>query len=113
MFVMASNWQHQCHAYLASLPKYTLPTHPFFNKLVCPHYTFEAAIYLALALMGAPMAGGPAAMQILPLNYTMMCVVVWVIAQLGCVASETKKWSEEKFGKEKMAGKNLIIPGVW
>lgn len=54
VFILASGVQHDCHAYLASLPKYTLPIHPIFQSFICPHYTAECLIYLSLAFISAP-----------------------------------------------------------
>ena len=70
LFILASGFQHDCHAYLASLKTrkpsptsapaspnpssatastYKLPEHPAFAYLIAPHYTAECLIYLALA----------------------------------------------------------------
>src|SRR4051812_48234572 len=54
LFLFASGIQHDCHAYLTSLEKYTLPSHPLFQRVICPHYTAECAIYLSLSIVAAP-----------------------------------------------------------
>ncbi|KAI6837481.1 hypothetical protein KC340_g18388 [Hortaea werneckii] len=83
LFILASGFQHDCHAYLCSLkspssstttttnaaankdndpssssgkPKdsYQLPTHPAFTHLIVPHYTAECLLYLSLAFLAAP-----------------------------------------------------------
>ncbi|KAK8213565.1 hypothetical protein M8818_002867 [Zalaria obscura] len=54
LFLFASGIQHDCHAYLGSLKKYSMPDHPVFQRLVCPHYTAECVIYLSLAILAAP-----------------------------------------------------------
>ncbi|RMX72019.1 hypothetical protein D0869_15042 [Hortaea werneckii] len=79
LFILASGFQHDCHAYLCSLkspastptskddndsssssssgkPKdsYKLPTHPAFTHLIVPHYTAECLLYLSLAFLAAP-----------------------------------------------------------
>ncbi|KAI7181906.1 hypothetical protein KC316_g9056 [Hortaea werneckii] len=77
LFILASGFQHDCHAYLCSLkspssstttttttndnndttkPKdsYKLPTHPAFSHLIVPHYTAECLLYLSLAFLAAP-----------------------------------------------------------
>src|SRR5256885_15162765 len=54
VFLFASGVQHDCHRYLASLEKYTLPDLPMFQIFICPHYTAECLIYLCLAILAAP-----------------------------------------------------------
>ncbi|RDL40407.1 3-oxo-5-alpha-steroid 4-dehydrogenase-like protein [Venustampulla echinocandica] len=54
LFVLGSAAQHICHKHLASLKKYTLPNHPFFRFLICPHYTSECLIYVAIAIVATP-----------------------------------------------------------
>src|SRR6187402_1645134 len=54
IFILASGIQHDCHEHLASLKKYTLPQHYWFQSVVCPHYTSECLIYLAIAIVAAP-----------------------------------------------------------
>ncbi|KAJ5112829.1 hypothetical protein N7532_000874 [Penicillium argentinense] len=58
LFLVASGMQHDCHHFLFSLKKYTLPDHPIFRAIVCPHYGAECIIYLSLALIGAPGGNG-------------------------------------------------------
>ena len=50
IFIVASGIQHDCHVYLASLKKYTLPDQQLFRIVLCPHYTCECFIYLAIAI---------------------------------------------------------------
>ncbi|KAI6902381.1 hypothetical protein KC318_g8313 [Hortaea werneckii] len=88
LFILASGFQHDCHAYLCSLkspssttttttattstnddnnasspgkPKdsYQLPTHPAFTHLIVPHYTAECLLYLSLAFLAAPAPRSP------------------------------------------------------
>ncbi|KAI7218363.1 hypothetical protein KC333_g3636 [Hortaea werneckii] len=81
LFILASGFQHDCHAYLCSLKSpsstattttttstnkdndsssgkptdsYQLPTHPAFTHLIVPHYTAECLLYLSLAFLAAP-----------------------------------------------------------
>ncbi|KAF2149065.1 hypothetical protein K461DRAFT_297534 [Myriangium duriaei CBS 260.36] len=105
MFILASGMQHDCHAYLASLKKYTVPQHPVFASLVCPHYFAECVIYLAMAVQAAPKG--------YMINRTMVCAVVFVAVNLGVTADGTKRWYEGKFGPESVRGKWRMIPFVF
>lgn len=105
VFVIASGIQHDCHTYLASLPKYTLPIHPIFNTFVCPHYTAECLIYLSLALVSAP-AG-------LWLNRTIFTAFIFVAVNLSITASSTKQWYENRFGKANVSHRWKMLPGLW
>lgn len=105
VFILASGIQHDCHAYLASLPKYTLPAHPIFQVLVCPHYFAECLIYLSLVVIGAPK--GAAA------NNTIFCALVFVGTNLAVTASMSKEWYERTFGKEAVAERWKMIPWIY
>jgi 3-oxo-5-alpha-steroid 4-dehydrogenase 3 len=105
LFVIASGIQHECHKHLSSLPKYTLPTHPIFQRLTCPHYTAECVIYLSLAFWAAP----DGAM----VNRTILSAFVFVSVNLSITAATTKKWYENKFGKEKVASRWILIPYLY
>ena len=113
LFILASEFQHDVHAHLASLKRrrqgseqagggYAIPTHPAFASLVAPHYTAECVIYLALAIEAAP----PGAW----LNKTLICALVFVVVNLGVTAYGTKKWYEEKFGKDSVQNRWRMIP---
>jgi len=102
LFLLASGVQHDCHAYLASLKKYTLPEHPAFMQVLCPHYLAECLIYLALSIIAAPPG------QVF--NRTVLCAMVFVAVNLGVTADGTKQWYEQKFGKEKVATRWRMIP---
>lgn len=104
LFILASGIQHDCHTYLASLPKYTLPNHPIFHTMVCPHYTAECAIYLALAILGAPRGAW--------MNQTIAAAFMFVAVNLAVTAAATKKWYRKKFGKEKVDYRWTMIPYV-
>lgn len=88
--------QHDCHVYLASLKKYTLPAHSVFETLVCPHYFAECIIYLALAIMSAPRGRG------VVLNTTMVTGLLFVGSCLGCSSLMSREWYENKFGRHTM-----------
>ena len=105
LFILASGIQHDCHTYLASLPKYTLPMHPIFQVLVCPHYTAECVIYLSLAIISAPRGA--------VINKTMFTAFLFVSTNLAVTASMTKEWYERKFGKELVAKRWKIMPSVY
>ena len=105
IFILASGVQHDCHTYLASLPKYTLPIHPIFNTLVCPHYTAECLIYLSMALLSAPSGAW--------INRTIFSAFIFTTVNLSITASSTKEWYEKKFGKENVAHRWTMLPGVW
>ena len=98
----ASYGQFQCHEYLASLPKYTLPERGMFRFIVCPHYTCECLIYMSIAYVAAP----PGAL----FNRTVLCGLAFIAANLGSTASGTKEWSINKFGRENVTGKWKMIP---
>ncbi|KAL8690082.1 MAG: hypothetical protein Q9218_004396 [Villophora microphyllina] len=105
LFILASGIQHDCHAYLASLPKYTLPDHPIFHTAVCPHYTTECVIYLSLAMLGAPKGAW--------INRTIFAGLVFVAINLGVTASTTKVYYMKRFGKEKVEYRWKMIPLVY
>ena len=105
LFIIASGIQRDCHVYLASLPKYTLPDHPVFHRIVCPHYTAECIIYASLAVLGAPKGQ--------TFNKTVLSILGFVTVNLGLIAKRTRTWSMEKFGSEKVAERWCMIPGVW
>jgi len=105
VFVLASGVQNDCHRYLASLPKYTLPEHPIFVDIVCPHYTAECLIYLSLAFIGAPRGT--------LINKTIFTATLFCAMNLGATADSTKRWYIEKFGAEKVSGRWRMIPVVW
>ena len=105
VFILSSGIQHDCHVYLASLPKYALPSAPIFNSIVCPHYTAECLIYASLAIAAAPKGAW--------VNKTLFCVLIFVTVNLGMTASATKKWYAQHFGGEKVKGRWNLIPGVY
>jgi len=105
IFIIASGVQHDCHKYLASLQKYTLPTHPAFQRLICPHYTAECLIYLSLALIAAPEGE--------LMNKTILTALIFVTVNLGVTADASKEWYEAKFGKESVAGRWRMIPLIF
>ena len=105
VFLIASGIQHDCHAYLASLPKYTLPVYPIFNTFVCPHYTAECLIYLSLALVSAPLGEW--------FNRTICTAFIFVAVNLSITASSTKQWYEKRFGKSNVSPRWKMLPGLW
>ncbi|KAG9949273.1 hypothetical protein KCU85_g4372, partial [Aureobasidium melanogenum] len=105
IFILASGVQHDCHAYLASLRKYSVPEHPVFHRLVCPHYFVECLIYFAISIVAAP-AGAV-------LNWTIVCALVFVAVNLGVTAAGTREWYVQKFGADSMRGKWRMIPFIF
>lgn len=119
IFILASGFQHDCHAYLASLKStssasigdqaaksdYKLPEHPAFSGLIAPHYTAECLVYVSLALLATPQGAW--------LNWTLVCALSFVMINLGVTADGTKDWYGMKFGKKAVQGKSRMIPRVW
>jgi 3-oxo-5-alpha-steroid 4-dehydrogenase 3 / polyprenol reductase len=105
IFVLASGIQHDCHVYLAGLKKYTLPDHHLFQSIVCPHYTSECLIYLAIAIVAAPRG------QLL--NTTVLSAIGFVFSNLAVTADSTRKWYEEKFGAQKLEGRWRMVPYIY
>lgn len=105
VFILASGVQHDCHHYLFSLKKYTVPTHPLFRSIVCPHYTAECAIYLCLAVLGAPEGE--------TVNKTLASCLCFVAVNLGITASTSRQWYAAKFGEAAVQGKRTMIPWVY
>lgn len=105
LFLVASGLQHDCHHFLFSLKKYTLPDHPIFRGIVCPHYGAECIIYLSLALLAAP----PGQL----INKTMLTCLAFVAVNLGLTAQTTKQWYMQKFGRDKVQDRWLMIPYIY
>lgn len=105
LFLIASGLQHDCHHFLFSLKKYTLPDHPIFRGIVCPHYGAECLIYLSLTYLAAPPG------QVV--NKTMLSSLVLVVVNLGLTAHNTKKWYMQKFGREAVQDRWLMIPYIY
>ncbi|KAM3418906.1 Polyprenol reductase [Cercospora zeina] len=113
IFILASGFQHDCHAYLSSLKSrgqgvaatYCMPDHPAWNVSLTPHYFAECLIYLAIAIVAAPQGH--------VLNVTMLCALTFVAVNLGVTADGTKKWYTQKFGVEQTKGRARMIPFVY
>lgn len=105
--LFAVGWlkQNQCHRYLASLKKYTLPDQGWFRYIVCAHYTSECLLYLGLVVLAAPPG------QIF--NGTIFLGLSFVALNLGATATGTKQWYAQKFGADEVAEKWRMIPLVW
>lgn len=102
VYCIAMAKQNECHKYLASLKKYTLPTEGWFRYLICPHYTCECLIYLAIAFIAAPDGS--------LFNVSVLCGLLFVVVNLGATANGTKQWYAGKFGADKVAGRWSMIP---
>ncbi|KAI9824151.1 MAG: hypothetical protein M1819_000914 [Sarea resinae] len=105
LFFVVSGIQHDAHVHLYSLPKYSLPKHPIFQQIICPHYTAECLIYLSLALIAAPRGA--------LVNQTIFTALIFVSINLGVTANITRQWYAEKFGEEQVRGRCRMIPFVY
>lgn len=112
VFILASGFQHDCHAYLAALKTrgqsasaYRMPDHPAWNVSLTPHYFAECLIYSAIAIVAAPESH--------VLNLTMLCALIFVAVNLGVTADGTKKWYTQKFGAEQTQGRAKMIPFIY
>ena len=105
IFLISSGVQHDCHNYLANLRKYTLPKHPAFKSLICPHYTAECVIYLSLALIAAPSGT--------VINLTLLSTLFFTVVNLGVTADDTRDSYMRRFGKSEVQSKWRMIPWVW
>lgn len=105
LFLIASVAQYDSHAYLAKLKKYTLPEHRLFRWILCPHYTSECAIYLALAVVAAP-AGQM-------LNKTILTVLIFTVVTLAITSESTRSWYAQKFGEEKIKQRSRMLPFLY
>lgn len=120
LFLLASGFQHDLHSYLAHLKTssgekpdgqkqvtkaYQLPTHPAFSALICPHYTAEILIYLAMAVNAAPKGSW--------INGTLACALTFVGVNLGVTAWGTREWYAKVFGEESVKGRRRMVPFVY
>lgn len=105
LFLVGSGIQHDCHEYLASLKKYSLPSHPVFQEIVCPHYTCECLIYLSIGIVSAPSGQ--------MLNKTIFSALVLTTVNLGITADSSRKWYIEKFGGDKVRNRWRMVPFVF
>lgn len=105
IFILASGIQHDCHKYLAGLRKYTLPEHRLFQLVVCPHYTSECFIYIAIAIAAAPKGYA--------MNTTILSGLGFVISNLAVTADSTRRWYIEKFGVNRLRGRWRLLPYIY
>ena len=105
-FLAASLWQYKYHAYLASLRKYTLPQKHGASLIVAPHYTADCLIFLCLAILNARNG-------VIDLN--LLCVLVFVVINLGVTADGTKNWMLSKFRDQQddIQSRWRMLPGLW
>jgi 3-oxo-5-alpha-steroid 4-dehydrogenase 3 len=94
--------QYRCHNHLAGLKKYSLPEKGMFEYLICPHYTCECLLYLAMAVGGAPKGA--------VFNKTLLCGLIFIVTNLGVTAAGTRKWYIERFGTEAVKTRWTMIP---
>lgn len=84
---------------------YKQPTHPAFSALLCPHYTAEILIYVAVAVNAAPTGEW--------INWTLGCAVVFVGVNLAITAYGTREWWVKRFGEESVKGRWRMVPFVY
>lgn len=105
IFIIGSGLQHDCHRYLASLKKYSVPKHPAFGRLISPHYFAECLIYVSLAIVTAPVGN--------VFNWTLLSVLCFVVVNLSITAGTTREWYIAKFGEESVYDKWNIFPLIY
>jgi 3-oxo-5-alpha-steroid 4-dehydrogenase 3 len=105
VFFFASGAQHDCHCYLASLKKYSIPVHPLFSKVVCPHYFAECLIYITLSVLAAPKGN--------IVNMSIFIGLVFVVVNLGVSAKTNREWYIQKFGRNAITQQWNMVPGVF
>lgn len=105
LFLIASGIQHDCHSYLASLKKYSLPQHPIFQKIICPHYFAECLIYLSMSIIAAP----PGRL----LNNTLFTALCFVAVNLGVTAKTTRLWYSKRFGHTSIENRWTMVPFIY
>ncbi|EPS44285.1 hypothetical protein H072_1728 [Dactylellina haptotyla CBS 200.50] len=86
-FFLATGFQHDAHVHLASLVKYSYPTHPLFAYTLSPHYLAECVIYASFVVLGAPTGRW--------VNTTLLYVSVFVCVNLTFCAGITRSWYED------------------
>lgn len=139
IFLLASGFQHDCHAYLAYLKSTkSSPENPAErspatspNKETAAakaavgdgegeyklptHPAFQPLIsphYMAECLIYLSLAivATPHGNRI---NWTLICALVFVTVNLAVTADGTKKWYEKRFGENAVKGKWRMIPMIW
>jgi 3-oxo-5-alpha-steroid 4-dehydrogenase 3 / polyprenol reductase len=107
VFTVASIWQHKYHEYLSSLVKYTLPERFGATRIVAPHYTAECLLYASLAVLTAK--DGQLS------NRTLLCVLAFVVVNLGVTADGTKKWQLSRFSgrNDEVQRRWRMLPGLF
>ena len=108
LFLAASWWQHTSHRTLASLRSpsstpphrsvYGVPTSGSFRVLVCPHYSAEMLIYLALCCIRWSALQG--------------LVLGWVGVNLTITARKTRQWYAQRWPHQQQR-RWCIIPWVY
>ena len=105
LILLASRTQHDCHKYLSGLKKYTLPENPLFRRVLCPHYTSECVIYLALAILAAPSGH--------LLNKTISTAFLFTAVNLAITAESTRLWYSQKFGADMIEERWRMVPFLY
>ncbi|KAK9239866.1 hypothetical protein V1525DRAFT_396996 [Lipomyces kononenkoae] len=101
IYLLAAFTQYAAHDQLSKLKKYSPPPPTMlFKYLVCPHYTAEVVIYLAVA-------------RICGFTPANISVVVWTAVNLGASAEQSRKFYIKKFGAHSVEEKWNLIPFVF
>jgi 3-oxo-5-alpha-steroid 4-dehydrogenase 1 len=88
------------HAKMGVDKVYVIPKNGFFKWLLFPHYLFEWLEWTGFWIMGGA-------------NFTPgRSFVLNEVSTMLPRALQGKRWYIENFGKEKIAGKAAIIPGI-
>ena len=72
---------------------------------MCPHYTSECVIYIAIAIVAAPKG------QLV--NKTILAGLGFVVSNLAVTADSTRKFYLEKFGVDNLKGRWRMVPYVY
>lgn len=105
VFALSSAAQTAAHTHLASLVKYSVPTHWLFAYTLSPHYLAECVIYFALMFVGAPVGCW--------INRSLCYVWIFVCVNQALSASLNQQWYRRKFGPTIVAGRWALLPLVW
>lgn len=103
-FVYVSLHQFRCNVILARLkrihfPQYVVPSGDWFDWLLCPLYTCEIGIYLAL--VGTTGA----------LHPTLLYVFIWVLTNQSVSAYNAQRWYKDRHPSHQP--KWVLIPYLW
>lgn len=73
--------------------------------MLCPHYTCECLIYIAIAYIAAPPGSS--------FNRSVLGGLLFVTVNLAATAHGTKQWYADKFGADEVAARWIMIPFLY